>query len=950
MKHFDLINKSLSNRKKSSRISTTDTRKVLFLLCSLLFISVLITFIIGIKVQSHLSIQSSKVFVRSENYDQLNSVYSSNDDQINIKTAHNRFLYIVRSENGLNVYENKNLSSNVISYLPVSSIVVGDAIINDDSAFSMALYVSFPYKGWLLNDSKMYYKKSIYMALSVSRDKDQKCVESNFFENTDIKGNDLSETPLVVSSVVSCCHECLSSQDCNLFTFTPDGNCWLKSSEQSTSEVASSINNAAGLKSGIISKTFVSENSTDDASLIAQLKSKQSLAICCGSSNTDDIKSSNIVLNKLDYFNLGISGDEEYNNNPWVIRLNKSPNDCQWNEQFPIGNGKFGGLVGGTTESEIIPISISGLYTRSVKSSLPNNEISEQIQQIDSVLQLIGNHPQVMQTSENLQKQKLELLQRQKKLEIANKKKLENSTNQVSDEPSVKYEAFIAARQALQQGQIQEGNQIIAGMRDEKSQPNYGMFEYISDLTFLFSSSKIYSNDYNSVNSVKSKLPQKNRIRAGRNGLIDYMKYQLTLSSEPTHASISSSNKKSTSKKSQNTDNGLKNTILLSNSLLDMKNGVVSTFIVEALTNDTKKENVDKEIDSVRLHFREWFVSEVDDVMVGYMSSKAAKLFSLTSKVSHDGRLDSINNDVFSFALRISRDINKNTPFMKLDLNLRHLDKDNLARYKEYREDKRFNAIDNNQIIYQFDYTMKPTEALEMPDVYMCGVVVCEYPLKSNEIRPDNKEYTDTIFDGKSSENSNIEKKSRRRKIDSGIKKADTMICNDISSLTVYVSSVIMEDIDYDPYSENPGYTKGKQNQDSSYYQSKCQSKVLNALHVGRKVLKSRHSKLFSSRMSRLDLEMSSFVNSTNNQGTCTFSSIDKRLKSFNSGCLAVNTTQSTVTQGDKSYLTTSISNSIQSPETNKISRNANEKGIDLFIYLHSVLTFFQWKCFLLES
>jgi hypothetical protein len=77
--------------------------------------------------------------------------------------------------------------------------------------------------------------------------------------------------------------------------------------------------------------------------------------------------------------------DNNHLHSPSIISLTPSEDllSRKWLDQWPIGNGKFGALVGGSIQGDIIPLSVAGLYTVT-RSSAPQQDpifLHQQFQQ-----------------------------------------------------------------------------------------------------------------------------------------------------------------------------------------------------------------------------------------------------------------------------------------------------------------------------------------------------------------------------------------------------------------------------------------------------------------------------------------------------------------------------------------------------------------------------------------
>jgi hypothetical protein len=105
-------------------------------------------------------------------------------------------------------------------------------------------------------------------------------------------------------------------------------------------------------------------------------------------------------------------------------------NSFDWLQQWPIGTGRFGGMVGGTIEEEIIPLTIADYYV-SRKMNVKDQHGRYEMKRV---------------------------------------------------------EAFHKAREALKNGNVNDADKHISTMRRRHG---LGMFQYIGDLALFFSPSRL---------------------------------------------------------------------------------------------------------------------------------------------------------------------------------------------------------------------------------------------------------------------------------------------------------------------------------------------------------------------------------------------------------------------------------------------------------------------------
>lgn len=199
----------------------------------------------------------------------------------------------------------------------------------------------FPYHGWIVTP----LIPSLIVPVKVERN--VACQPHQFHEHIDFVGGDMFESPTLTKSARECCALCSATVGCIHFTQTPEGHCWLKG---------------------------VAEFKRSDMLLISGTVSRRTRARAPVSpdlpprTDREDVKccSMHANLNKSFTFSEG-SGLENIcccmssnNQKPLVFHLKRS--STGWTEQWPLGNGKFGAMVGGSIDSEVIPLSIANLF------------------------------------------------------------------------------------------------------------------------------------------------------------------------------------------------------------------------------------------------------------------------------------------------------------------------------------------------------------------------------------------------------------------------------------------------------------------------------------------------------------------------------------------------------------------------------------------------------------
>lgn len=272
--------------------------------------------------------------------------------------------WLVIASAGVIIRERKSMQSNILGKLPSGAIVIRYSSVNFVSNSSNItstivsrnfmsssnssiksnvgnrVFITYPLRGWvslstIVPSGNKFKKLDLLQPLKYKTD--SRCSPKFFSEYVDFNGGDIGniEQPLSVSSAAACCNACSTSVGCLSWTFTPENSCWLK--DETAKKVLSDIK--------FISGVFLSGKNDGMRKYTGGLTSRtvgsnRVSALCC----TDD---------KLEVQNVE-------NVSPDTLRIKRTT--TEWNHQWPIGTGKFGALVGGTIEREIIPFSIAGLF------------------------------------------------------------------------------------------------------------------------------------------------------------------------------------------------------------------------------------------------------------------------------------------------------------------------------------------------------------------------------------------------------------------------------------------------------------------------------------------------------------------------------------------------------------------------------------------------------------
>lgn len=703
-----------------------------------------------------------------------------------------RILWTVVNKNGVEVLQSLEENSPNTSNLPQGSLITGNSLAliiktyKSDQAKNGSIFLKsdFPINGWipLFTPSLSINIKALNITSSFHPTHHPKCSDlSNTQRDKYLVGGDLKKNdfPILVSSAKECCSACATTLSCENWSFQSNGQCWLKGKGVffRPSKIFS--------VSGIIQESFkLKENLS-----MMQLSEKKEIKFqrqqnrtktipfipCCRNENQN-----NLILNlneiekirqkfikpKNQWYKLDIlpppliqqtlkeRGGRVEQGSPWLLSLERS--SPEWWEQWPVGNGRFGGLVGGTLSQELIPLSVAGLFLK----------------------------------RRGAQKERL----------------------------SPDGETFQMAREALKRGDMRTTNTLLSSLESD----DLGIFQSFFDIVLRFSLQSFKKP------SVKTKTVKKAlKGRAWAMGELD-RHFEYFVKDDKTFNKVLEFSKP-----------------LFSRGLLDLKRGISHSFFLEQIYKnqlDEGKNQFNKYKDPMevyfnpneqRIHHREWFVSEKDQIMVGSMT--CISLYS-------SGIPGCLN-----LAIRLHRahfvDVSKKNVRNKEKFTI-HFNPYNLTEQQQKRWSDRGSAVgDRNKKTQSFTFSVElnGNGNLKIPKTKSLGVIICVGGSSLTTL---------------TSKNFN----------------SDTAVaCN--SATQVYVLLSIS--------SEGATFSPGTN--------TSLKETIDLALEKGYNELLYRHQNLFSSRMSRVDL---SLQNVPSTQQCPDNSQLKNRLESFQSGCLSIETSQ----------------------------------------------------------
>ena len=823
----------------------------------------------------------------------------------------------------IRVRQNSSLSSRVVGTLTSGTVFIGRRIRLikiKDSGFDNSVIVTrietlFPVMGWvtahvsssgapyiLALDISFSALKTVtnttYSSFSSATNKEDPCLDrshngtSSFLHNTDLLGGDLAaDGNANADSPVTCCKLCQANPNCKAWTWTSDigsefdGQCWLKGGpyrlvhegplsaprlgqpqpqHQPQHQPQPHNKKNRNCISGILNPNSQPHNQQllkpfDNPIISKRSQNPRSLVsgnifvdtLCCNVSltsesesmdksifNTENENSSNISLQFLSDFRSEATIHLKDRRNaiqpsPYLLNIQRTSND--WTEKWPIGNGRFGALIGGTIKLDQVPLSIAGFFVKPKQP--PENAIH---------------------TDGNI---------------------------------------FHEARELFKTGHIK----LATSKLNELAKSGLGMFQYLFDLRI----------------SYHSESPSAGKNEGG---------------------SIHSTG--------EGEDFG---PLLLSDGALDIRQGVASSSYLEqhlpaarhaarkltatkggkkSLFKRKKRRKLTKKTrfsSSLRYHFREWFASEVDQVMVGRMACRTLETTSfetphINSNESASARhaettqrknrklsdrfttnFEQENDSCLHLAVQLLREVPpeliENAPQYTVSIRPTELSEKVKDRWtiespeqgkgiKElyfhnfiiiiiiitilllfflllyvysffFSKYNLFLHVERTLEAVTFEAVLKSTVTQTAPLTIASGVLLC--------VSSDHNNY-----DG----NSNV--RERNLKMD----EQNTIHCSNADNLYIILS--IESEYKY-------GYRDGSlPNPTLQGLRRKTEENIKNALNLGFQDLKIRHTSQFAERMERVDIHFGSF----NETQTCANSLEEGRLDSFYSGCIVSNAGQ----------------------------------------------------------
>ena len=488
------------------------------------------------------------------------------------------------------------------------------------------------------------------------------CQQKVFRRDVDFNGGDLpsgEETlphgpgpnPTSAQSASACCLLCVQhSAACARWTFVAtDGLCYVKDA------TARLVTGRTGLVSGSVGSSAAREQYL---ALKARMQAEAeapaaTVRACCEVDNhlSPGAEASVVIKGASAAAAEPISPESFWaaatdGASPYSLRVGLT--HAGWTQQWPVGSGLVGAFVGGSIRGEVVPLSIADLFVRRV----PRAPMASKAKDAKDAPSGDG-----------------------KKKE---KKKEEGSGT--TDSP---LEAFQDTRRLLAAGAVGAAHARAKSMFAGAAGPQLGGFQYVADLSFVYASSAL------SPRATSPQPPQAKKSKASP-----------PKKAAPAGASATPAGRAALLAALQGLFESARaeaSPAILSEGLLDMKNGVAHSFFVER-----------DALNATRVHHREWFSTSVDGhVLCGRIACQRGKgsggCVNLAMQTSREGTHPLPRTDIAFAEVSATRS-------HKLDKST------SLTRRAE----------DATAKMFTFSLAMESSTPLEhVPRVAMCGLALC---------------------------------------------------------------------------------------------------------------------------------------------------------------------------------------------------------------------------------
>lgn len=424
--------------------------------------------------------------------------------------------YVINGDDGL--YVRQNAHEKPVTYLPVGSLVI---LNKRYQYYNNSFPISYPINGWIIPKPD---------AFLIEAKTENSCEFDIFLDGVDLTKGDIPDSSINVESAYDCCMACRMTDKCQAWTFVnSDSSCWLKNG-------------------------FYQKNESIKKAVISGIRTQ----------NTDITPAISFVHSQLHDGNRDRDHDKAY-------YANIKSSGVEWTDQWPIGTGRIGALVGGMWYGEVIPISMEGFYVKPFKANAGDDEI----------------------------------------INVRNMYK----------------EAVNVTRKLLMEGKVEEAEEQ---MKNTISNGAVGMFQYLLDMTLVYSiqplgmkvAAPTLAPVTANVNLRDNRLNKQKRVRGVKakgasskvvllNGLSDKFEYDCPVSDHEETVRQNQSFSRTYNE-------------IFSSNILDMKHGeVTGTYLVTAgipqSTNNNKSSSSFEAKGESKLYVlkRVWFASMADDIIVG---------------------------------------------------------------------------------------------------------------------------------------------------------------------------------------------------------------------------------------------------------------------------------------------------------------------------------------------
>lgn len=792
-----------------------------------------------------------------------------------------------------------------VQLLPKGTIVIGIEV-NSTTSFgpcdpeSFVIMVRFPVHGWIQSGpcvSKGLYSNVVLVMAdelrvmarrsALAEPPPEHCITAHMLPGVDLAGGDMGPVSLAVTSPVECCALCSRHPGCGGWTIVNDKDCWLKTVGMFEQRGTVGGPASSAITSGLLPAASLTSQPADSL-----------YPPCCALPSQNQ----NPGNRRPDRPSTTESAS--------IVRITSSRLD--WTSQFPIGTGLMGAMVGGTSDAEIIPISIAGFFVSRESRVATTSEAAPHVGSAQTGRATPMSAVRELYLKNDIQGARAALGRAITSGQIVYDSIPAVDVQGADDDSSSKKDT----------GPSRERQRTVAPL---------GVFEYLCDLGILFGIPLDLEDEYASESMARSgprKAISGATDQRGRLGVLARLYsfvYKNVFASSigtkviewiaDTTSVLSAIHKLPPCASCKENVGSSINKIELSSykdisdSYLDLHTGVVNSFYLKGFALPLPDNVFDAYLDaakrlsrtSARAHLplyhhaqeRSWFASAQDDVIVGRLKGVYIRSIGNVS-VQNNSNVMLLSGELISgvsdVTVSFTRDLMKSaavdgivyssSKFQWPDVESKAVISEGVSTPSLISKgvivgaatsDADIDFSSAGSKVYGVEVTLStaPNSSTKAPNAIVCAAVVC---LSRSSLESAQPQASNDDSAGRSDMPTS----------------SNTVFCPAIDEMHIFVSSGIGKSI----YKSNNNFSRVD---DIPQLRHMCWSRVNDAVIRGFNRLRQRHITLFSSRKQERLAEVNFAKNSetyfaakgVNGQyGTCTDTAAASRLASYSSGCV----------------------------------------------------------------